>query len=258
MTYPHRAGATINEWRAKLSNTARMRLVMRGANFATPSLDARPRPRGAEPEFTLRSAPRSPDPTATSNPRMLSGVEGVDGMPVTLAPRSSASRRGTTSAAPPVGNVLSLFLIGLVAIATIGVFFGAGFVLLAPPAKDTIADSSTSNGNPPPPYDNPPRAGMAVPRPTAMATLPGSPLAQPPQEAEAPPLRQSNAAESSPPVPPSNEVPSQAESKPEPASSSTDPTAPPTDLASQRSFSAQDSVQPGGAKRRPTRDGRSN
>jgi hypothetical protein len=241
---------------------------MRGEMFAIPSLDARRRPAKAEPEFSLRSAPRSGDSTATSNPRMLLGIEGEGGMPVTSRPRSAASRRRTTAAEHPVGNVLYLVLIGAVAIAIIGVFFGSGFLLLAPPAKETVADAGARDGKSPRPHGGAPRADgeaalvsreMAVPQSTAVgAAVPDSPLAHPPTVAKAaPPPQQSNEAESSSPTP-SNAAPSQTASEPAPASSSMDAAAPPTRSASPGPSSAQDSVLPGGAKRRQTRDGRSN
>jgi hypothetical protein len=239
---------------------------MRGEMFAVPSLDARRRPAKAEPEFSLRSAPRSRDPTATSNPKMLLGTGDAGEMPVTSTPRSEVNRRRTTAAERPVGNVLYLVLIGAVAIAIIGVFFGSGFLLLAPPAKETVADAGTRDGNPPRPYGDAPRVEseaalgsreMAVPRSTAAAALPGSPLAPPATEARAVPPQQSNEAESSPPTP-SNAAPSQTASELAPASSAMDAAAPPTQSASPGPSSAQDSVLPGGAKRQQTRDGRSN
>jgi hypothetical protein len=239
---------------------------MRGETFAIPSLDARLRPAKAEPELSLRSAPRPRDPTATSNPRMLLGTEDAGGMPVTSSASSTVSRRRTTAADLPVGSVVYLVLIGVVAIATIGVFFGSGFLLLAPPAKETIADSGTRDGNPQRPHGDAPRADgeaalvsreMAVPRSIAVAAaLPGPPLAQPATVAKAAPPQQSNEAESSPPSP-SNAAPSQTASVPAPASSSMGPAAPRTRLASPGPFSAQGSVLPGGAKRGQTRDGRS-
>src|SRR6266478_2021639 len=151
---------------------------MRGEMFATSSLDARLRPAGAEPEFSLRSAPRSQDPAATSNPRTLLGLgtEDAGEMPVTSTPRSAVSRR-TRAAELPVGSVLYLVLIGAVAIATIGVFFGSGFLLLAPPAKETVADAGARDGKSSRPHGGAPRADgeaalvsreMAVPQSTAV------------------------------------------------------------------------------------------
>jgi hypothetical protein len=236
---------------------------MRGEMFATPSLDARLRPAKAEPEFSLRGAPRSRDPMTSSNPGMLLGTEDAGEMPVTSTPRPAVSRRRITASERSVGNVLYLVLIGAVAIAIIGVFFGSGFLLLAPPAKETVADAGARDGKSPRPHGGAPRADgeaalvsreMAVPQSTAVAAaVPDSPLAQPATVAKAAPPQQSNEAESSPPAR-SNAAPSE----PAPASSSMDAAAPPTRSASPGPSSAQDSVLPGGAKHRQTRDGRGN
>jgi hypothetical protein len=240
---------------------------MRGEMFATPSLDARLRPAKAEPEFSLRGAPRSRDPMTASNPGMLLGTEDAGAMPVTSTPRSAVSRRRITAAGRSVGNVLYLVLIGAVAIAIIGVFFGSGFLLLAPPARETVADAGARDGKSPRPHGGAPRADgesalisreMAVPQSTAVAAaVPDSPLAQPTTVAKAAPPQESNEAERFPPAP-SNAAPSQTASEPAPASSPMDAAAPPTRSASAGPSSAQDSVLPAGAKHRQTRDGRGN
>ena len=239
---------------------------MRSEMFATPSLDARRRPAKAEPEFSLRSAPRQ-DPTATASPRMLLGTGDAGEMPVTSTPRSEVNRRRTTASERPVGNVLYLVLIGAVAIATIGVFFGSGFLLLAPPAKETVADAGARDGKSPRLHGGAPRADgeaalvareMTVPQSTAVdAAVPGSPLAQTATVAKAAPPQQNNEAESSPPAP-SNAAPAQTASEAAPAPSSMDAAAPPTRSASPGPSSAQDSALPGGVKHRQTRDGRGN
>ena len=90
---------------------------MRSEMFATPSLDARPRPAKAEPEFRLRSAPRSEDPTATSNPRTLLGTEDAGEMPVRSTQRTAVSRRATDDvleAQTTIGAVGSTALFGKV------------------------------------------------------------------------------------------------------------------------------------------------
>ena len=236
---------------------------MRGEMFAPPSLDVRRRPAKAKPEFSLRSAPRSQDPAATSNARMRLGTEEPGEMPETSTPRSAVSRR-ITAAERPVGNVLYLVLIGAVAIAIIGVFFGSGFLLLAPPAKETVADAGARDGKSPRPHGGAPRADgeaalvsreMAVPQSTAVAAAVAD--APPATVAKAAPPQESNEAESFPPAP-SNAAPSQTASEPAPASSSMDAAAPPTRSASPGPSSAQDSMLPGGVKRRQARDGRSN
>jgi hypothetical protein len=187
-------------------------------------------------------------------------------MPETSTPRSAVSRR-ITAAERPVGNVLYLVLIGAVAIAIIGVFFGSGFLLLAPPAKETVADAGARDGKSPRLHGGAPRADgeaalvareMTVPQSTAVdAAVPGSPLAQTATVAKAAPPQQNNEAESSPPAP-SNAAPAQTASEAAPAPSSMDAAAPPTRSASPGPSSAQDSALPGGVKHRQTRDGRGN
>ena len=187
-------------------------------------------------------------------------------MPATSTLRSAVSPR-ITAAERPVGNVLYLVLMGAVATAIIGVFFGSGFLLLAPPAKETVADAGARDGKSPRPHGGAPRADgeavlvsreMAVPQSAAVAAaLPGSPLAQPATVAKAAPPQQSNEAESLPSAP-SNAAPAQTASEPAPASSFMDTAAPPTRSASPGPSSAQGSVLPGGAKHPQTREGRSN
>jgi hypothetical protein len=80
----------------------------------------------------------------------------------------------------PVGILLYIVCVGLVAIATIGVFFGIGFFLLAQPTEELIA--------------------AAAPLP------PVSPLAQRPAVGEAVPQQKSNSARGSVPVSPDGEA----------------------------------------------------
>ena len=60
-----------------------------------------------------------------------------------LAPGASLSTRHTAAAGRPVGNLLYLVFVGLVASATIGVFFGIGFFLLVQPTREVIASLGT-------------------------------------------------------------------------------------------------------------------
>jgi hypothetical protein len=56
-----------------------------------------------------------------------------------LAPGASPPTRPMAAAGRPVGNLLYLVFAGLVASATIGVFFGIGFFLLVQPRSEVIA-----------------------------------------------------------------------------------------------------------------------
>src|SRR5713101_6934208 len=98
-----------------------------------------------------RSASKTSDPAIF--PDML--AEGSDTRPDTrdqrrrldsgLAASPSTSTPPTRGAAPrlPVGTLLYLISVGLVAVATIGVFFGTGFFLLAHHAEQTTAGSGS-------------------------------------------------------------------------------------------------------------------
>jgi len=57
-----------------------------------------------------------------------------------LAPEASPQMRHTAAAGRPVGNLLYLVFVGLVASATIGVFFGIGFFLLVQPSREVIVE----------------------------------------------------------------------------------------------------------------------
>jgi hypothetical protein len=58
-----------------------------------------------------------------------------------IVPNASAPTRRTDAAGRPIGILLYLASVGLIAAAITGVFFGTGFWLLASPASETITDS---------------------------------------------------------------------------------------------------------------------
>ena len=102
-----------------------------------------------EPELGPPTAPRMADPTATSDrptagemPGMVSEVDTeprlFDFVPREVPPTSAPSRRAPAER-PHIGSVVYLLLVGLVAAATIGVFFGIAFFLLAQPKDKTFA-----------------------------------------------------------------------------------------------------------------------
>lgn len=231
---------------------------MRDEMFADPWLDERPRPGSAEPELGLRSAPRLPDP--------LSGTESAGRGALSSPPDPMPSRAPTTSAALPIGSLLYLVLVGLVSAATIGIFFGAGFLLLVHRGKETVADTGTRDRDPPRAYGDAARADLkdppapleaAAPDSAAVAAPSGSPLAQPAAMAEAPLPQQSEVAEKSPPGASSSHPLARTLLEPEPASGSPGSSASAMPLARPAPISAADVPASGAAKRRPTRDGRS-
>lgn len=226
---------------------------MRDELSADPWLDPRPRPGSAEPELGLRSARRRPAP--------LSGTENAGRL--SSPPNRVPSRLPSPSAALPVGSLLCLVLVGLVAAAIIGVFFGAGFLLLVHPEKEIVADTGTRD--PPRPYGDTARAdleGRPAPRQSAaldsaaITAPPGSPLAQPATMAEVP-QQQSDAAENSPPEASSSDASTRTASEPEPASGSPGSSASAMPLARPAPFSAAEVPAPDATKSPPTRDRRS-
>ncbi len=229
------------------------------ANSSFDTLPRRPGPGGDEPEFSLRGAPRDPLPFSDS--------EGEERIRVASSPDAVQSRDHRTAVALPVGSLLYLVLVGFVAVATIGVFFGAGFLLLAHPEMQTIADPGTRDRAPPPPYGDAPRANreappvsreLAAPGSPAVASLPASPLAPHAAVAEMPAPEQSTATQDTPPLPSSEQRTARTASEPETASSSAVPSSPSAPSVSPVvPSSAEDAALPGSAKRRPTHHGRS-
>ena len=196
-----------------------------------------------EPDFAPRSAPRS-----TSQGRQPS-----------LAPEQSAPSRRTDAARPPVGILLHLVSVGLVAAAIIAVLFGTGFFLLVPPASETIADFDR---NPPRVYSNAPEADgegalvsreTVMPHPTAGDVLPGLPRTHRLAANESAPPQPGKAVQGFPP--PNGDPPAKTASVSEPASRPAVSSASLTPLASPPPF-APDAVLPG-AKGQPALDGRS-
>jgi len=230
---------------------------MRDEMFADPWLDARPQPGDAEREPGLRSAPQPPDSLSSTKKAGLGGLSSP--------PDPVPSRAPTTSSALPVGGLLYLVLVGLVAVATIGAFFGAGFLLLAHPGKEAVVNASTRDGDLPHPYREAARADLkgSAPRESAAADSAaaaapsGSSLMQPAAMAEAPPPEQSEAAENSPPGASGSHPPTRAAVEPAPASGSPDSSTSVMPLPRPAPFPAAETPAPIATKNRPTREGRS-
>jgi hypothetical protein len=115
---------------------------MPGQTSASPSIDE-PRPRGsAQPELALQSSADSAQHPNTLGAAsgMLSDIGRSRLLPAPV--EAPAPRRGAR--ALPVGILLYLASVGIIAIATIGVFFGIGFFLLARPTEAMIANDATA------------------------------------------------------------------------------------------------------------------
>ena len=179
-------------------------------------------------------APRRASKTSgpTSLPNML--AEKSDTRPDTgdqrllpdsgLAAAPSTSTPSTRAAAQrlPVGILLYLISVGLVAAATIAVFFGTGFFLLAHHVEEATAGSDSSDHGI---EIKSPRSGVfqhfhnddlralvetEFPRSVTATALPIVPFAQGPTAYQAPPLENSEAARSSVPGSPVGEAPMSA------------------------------------------------
>jgi hypothetical protein len=105
---------------------------MFGQGVARSAFDTLPRQNNARSE----SAPRRSDPRSVSD------------TPAHRSPSDDGavrSRRQPAASALSVGSLLYLASVGLVATAIIGVFFGAGFLLLGPPAGGTLSGFTARN-----------------------------------------------------------------------------------------------------------------
>jgi hypothetical protein len=206
---------------------------MSGEIFATPSLEklVRQCDRAAQsPSLAPRGAPLGPPiPRAasislaemsdmfsdTGNERSVPGL-----LPAASLTTPAPSRRNM-AAGFPVGILLYLAFVGLVAITTIGVFFGTGLFLLATPSEMPPAASAKIPpiAAPPQPARPPQEAlpsntlaptedGATRQATSSMATpaLPVSPLAQRPAVGEAVPPQEGNSARGSVPVSPDGDA----------------------------------------------------
>jgi hypothetical protein len=227
---------------------------MRDETFADHSLDPplrRLEPRRREPELDLADALRSSDPAAIPNTGMFSEAEDEACSPAASQSRSSAVRRDGAIAEPRVAGLLYLLPVGLVAAATIAIFFGAGFLLLAPPAKEPTVVSRVRDA---------PRANHAIaPTPReltsseadAVTALSGVPLAQRQATAQAALPPQSMTGPSSPPEPLNREPPAQAVADLELEKTLPGSALPPAQSASPLPDAAPDAALAGGVKRQP-------
>jgi hypothetical protein len=216
---------------------------MPGEIFATPSLDELPprlRQRDEQPELAPRSAPQTPNLAGASNTlaEMSGMLSDASNEQLGISPPSVPSRR-ISAARRPVGILLYLVSIGLVATAVIVLCFGVGFFLLASEAAPVLGETE-------------------MPGSAAAAALPVFPPAERPALGEAAPPQASNATRLSAPVSSIGEssaggvtiiAPPQTGLAPEPATTSS-PSAAPT---SPRPSAGEIPQLPEGAMRSRTR-----
>jgi hypothetical protein len=203
---------------------------MSGERFAEPSLDPllRRRQRGdVEYELGQRVEPRIVGAPSSSN-GTLAGPGDRDRLSAAPLSNPPPHPRRSTAAGLRIRSLPYLALIGLVGVGITGAFFGTGFWLLKPPAKETGVGSNardqSSSAAPEPLTPN----SVAIPR------LPGSSAAQSAAGPDATPTPSS--------VPPSPEPPAQTATDPQP-------------LAAPDVLSPPAIVPPHGEKRRPTAEG---
>src|ERR1700730_9822278 len=142
-----------------------------------------------EPELGPSTVPRTAYATVTSDSPVAVGLSGVVSE-IDLEPRlfdfapreaqlTSAPSRSAPTDRPHVGSVFYLLLVGLVAAAIIGVFFGVGVSLLTLPKDHTVV----SAGPVPPGAEEAVSTAKAAPSPgDAPATIVASPGTAPVQD----------------------------------------------------------------------------
>lgn len=190
---------------------------MFGQALANPSIDEMAPQGSATPQHPPQSAtvPADLRDTLAEPAGMLSDDRNRRRLPALVPPAATpASRRARAASALPIGILLYLVSVGIIATATIGVFFGIGFFLLVQPTEAMIPSAGTRDAGPdikpllysmvPRFFSNaPPADGKVasvpieteIPRAAAVAILPAAPPTQrsaadqtaPPEEGEAAP-----------------------------------------------------------------------
>ena len=193
-------------------------------------------------------------------PRNAASLTNHGRKPAVVAEVSTPSRR-TDAAGRPVGILLFPVSVGLIAAAIIGIFFGTGFWLLAPPPSEPITASSRDPSRP---------NGAALktsgaaelkvagatetPRSAAVNLIAGSPLGQGSAAADAVPPQQNNSMQEPPPASPNGEPPVGTASVAQPVSSAAVPPAYLMPLASPPAVTAAESAPSAGTRGPSARD----
>jgi hypothetical protein len=131
-------------------------------------------------QFAARSAPRNSGPKSAKAPGTL----------------SDPPYERTTAPEPNVGTLLYLISLGVVAIATVAVFFGLGFFLLARPDEELIADARDRGVEVAPQHADlvPPLNKVPAPFPAQTAPAPSVPPEPSPETHEVLPPASKDAA----------------------------------------------------------------
>jgi hypothetical protein len=214
---------------------------MREDVFAVHTLDTHPKQDAAEHEFRWEAKPREfePNPEAENN------------RPISKVPPNLRLS----------GNMLHLVLAGLVAVAIVGVFFGASFHLLAPPVTGKRTASKAEVGTPPLALGDALRANvaaqpvlqeLAVPKSSGPAAPAAPPAAQHAAVADAPTGEQREAP-AVPIVAPIKDPPAQTAAEPAAAPNPTPSSAQPAPSAGLPLLPPQDAAPSSGTKHQPSR-----
>jgi len=160
---------------------------------ASPLIDNLPPQSSIQPELSSQTSPDLADLSnaLAASPGMLSDIGSTRLLPALVA-RTSTPRRAARVL--PVGILLYLLSVGIVAAATVGVFFGIGFFLLAQPMGSMITNANIGNHTSGTQHRLPPILSNAsstygdivsvpiepqIPRSAATAALPVLPVALP-------------------------------------------------------------------------------
>jgi hypothetical protein len=175
-------------------------------------------------------------------------------------PEISTPSRCTNAAGRPVGILLYLASVGLIAAGIIGVFFGTGFWLLASPASETITDSGRDPSRPNGDALKASEAALGAtetPDSAAVNLIPGLPLGQRPTAAEAAPPQQNNVMQELPPASPNGEPRVETASVPQQVSGAAVSPGYLMPLAGPPAVIAEDGALSAGTRGPSARDGRS-
>jgi len=205
----------------------------------------------------LRNERMEPDFAPPSVPRPMTRRGKL-----TQIPEASSPSRYSHLTRLPLGMLLYLASVALVAAVITGSFFGTGFSLLQSTASKVITDF---NRNPRVDANTlqADREAVLASRETGMphtvaVDIPsGGPVGQHPRADEEAPPQQSRELNGIPPAPSNGEPPAETARVSEPASSSATPPVSPMPLANAPSSAAKDVIPPGGAKTRPARNAHS-
>lgn len=218
-------------------------------------------PENLEPRLFAAGGSRASDPPASENVGVLSAEWAPAPAPQTPPTASASDRLAITADRLPVGTLLYLVLIGLIAMITVGAFFGGGLLLLAGRGKETVAASKPSSARLDAPRAEraPAALELGLPHSVPAPATADLPLAQHPAVDQAPPLPPAKAVQASPPASPpavlGGEPAAPKVPAPAPPSSAAVAAIAPADMAAQQPPSSPVDAAPQRSTKPTARDG---